>query len=99
MLYYKATAGCGLRGVGIFYARARRPVSLIRGRASRPSQLALALACGSRARDGPVTPEKSRHSAHVTECQDCSGPGADDLEPHGGGLVLCTAQIANSGWF
>ena len=37
-------------------------------------------------------PEQSRHSVHVTECRDCSGAGTDDLQAHGGSLVLCAAQ-------
>ena len=43
-------------------------------------------------------PEKSRHSAHVTECRDCSGAGADDLQAHGAALqrydsVFCTVIV------
>ena len=35
------------------------------------------------------SPEQSRHSAHVTECRDCSGAGVHDPQAHSGDLLLC----------
>ena len=78
----------GSAGGGSWLAhRSRILLLLARVHSARPPPYAL--------RPSADGPEQSRHSVHATECRDCSGAGVHDLQAHGGGLQLRTAQTCS----